>query len=118
LVFDLPVTNSLASIAAKLSLLAAGVLLLANQFVPAQMHGWLSSLPLLLAGLGYALLQLRPGASRRTVLKRLLLAAAFVGWGIDQVLPSGRIAIFLGDTVIAAYVVDLYWMSADQKNES
>jgi hypothetical protein len=117
LVFDLPVTNSLASIPAKLSLLAAGVLLLTNQFVPERLHGWLSSLPLLLAGLGYALLQLRPGPSRRTVLKRLLLAAAFVGWGIDQVLPPGRIAIFLGDAVIAAYVVDLYWMSADQKNE-
>jgi uncharacterized membrane protein HdeD (DUF308 family) len=117
LVVDFPVTNSLASIAAKLSLLAAGVLLLANQFVPAEMHGWLSSLPLLLAGLGYALLQFRPGPSRRTILKRLLLAGAFVGWGIDQVLPSGRIAIFLGDAVIAAYVVDLYWMSADQNNE-
>jgi hypothetical protein len=104
----------LSSLFAKLSVLAACVLLLANQFVPAQVHGWLSALPLLLAGASFALLQLRLKPAPATLWKRLLLAAAFLGWGIDQLLPSGRIALFLGDAVIAAYVLDLFWMAADQ----
>ncbi|HTA45948.1 MAG TPA: hypothetical protein VK789_26060 [Bryobacteraceae bacterium] len=98
----------------RLSLLAAGILLFANQFVTAEIHGWLSSLPLLLAGAGFASLQLRLKPPRATLWRRLLLAAAFLGWGIDQLLPSGRIALFLGDAVIAAYVLDLFWMATDQ----
>jgi hypothetical protein len=46
------------------------------------------------------------------LLKRLLLAGAFVGWGIDQLLPAGRASLFLGDAVIAAYVLDLFWIAA------
>jgi hypothetical protein len=103
------------SLLARLSLIAAGVLLLANQFVPPEVHGWLSSSPLLLAGFSYALLQIRLNSPRGALLKRLLLAGAFVGWGIDQLLPSGRAALFLGDAVIAAYVLDLFWMAADQQ---
>jgi hypothetical protein len=112
------VTNSLVSLIAKLSLLAAGVLLVANQFVTQEAHRWLSSLPLLLAGLGYALLQRELRPPRHTTLKRLLLAAAFIGWAIDQILPSGRAAVFLGDAVIAAYVLDLYWMTIDLQRKS
>jgi hypothetical protein len=103
------------SLLARLSLIAAGVLLLANQFVPRQLHGWLSASPLLLAGAGYVLLQIRLNQPRRALLKRLVLAAAFIGWGIDQLLPSGRAALFLGDAVIATYVLDLFWMAADQQ---
>jgi hypothetical protein len=91
---------------------------LANQFVTPEVHGWVSALPLLLAGVGYALLQIRLKSSGHTLWKRLLLAAAFIGWAIDQVLPSGRVATFLGDAVIAAYVIDLYWMSAEQEREA
>lgn len=94
--------------------MTAAVLLLANQFVPAEVHGWLSALPLLLAGASFALLQVRLRPSRNILFRRLLLATAFLGWGIDQLLPSGRIALFLGDAVIAAYVLDLFWMAADQ----
>jgi hypothetical protein len=36
-------------------------------------------------------------------------------WAVVQVLPSGRLAVFLGDTVIAAYVLDLFWMMQDQR---
>lgn len=107
-------TGLLSSLFARLSLLTALVLLLANQFVSPAIHGWLSALPLLFAGCGFALLQLRLRPPRAALRRRLLLAAAFVGWGIDQLLPSGRIALFLGDAVIAAYVLDLFWMAADQ----
>ena len=42
--------------------------------------------------------------------KRLLPAATFVLWAMDQLLPSGRLATFIGDVVIAAYILDLYWL--------
>ncbi len=99
----------------RLSLIAAGILLLANQFVNSQMHGWLSASPLLLAGTGFALLQIRLKPPRATLLRRLLLAAAFIAWGIDQLLPAGRAGLFLGDAVIAAYVLDLFWMASEQR---
>ncbi len=108
-------TASLVSILAKLSLLAAGILLLASPFVGTGMHPYLSSLPLALAGIGYALLQIQLKPPVRTLLKRLLLAAAFVLWAIDQLLPDGRLAIVIGDVVIAAYVADLFWMIRDQQ---
>lgn len=94
-------------------MLTAVVLLLASPFVEANIHGWMSALPLLLAGTGFALLQVRLRPPRLVLLRRLLLAAAFLGWGVDQLLPSGRIALFLGDAVIAAYVLDLFWMGKE-----
>jgi hypothetical protein len=106
------------SILAWLSLIAAAVLLAANQFVPPEIHGWLSSLPLLSAGIGYALLQIRLNPPRGVLLKRLLLAGAFIGWGIDQLLPPGRASLFLGDAVIAAYVLDLFWIAAAHNENS
>lgn len=99
---------------ARFSLIAAAVLLATNQFVSPELHGWLSSFPLLLGGTAFALLQIRLKPPRVTLLKRFLLAAAFIGWGVDQLLPGGRVALFLGDAVIAAYVLDLFWMAGDQ----
>jgi hypothetical protein len=103
---------------ARCSLLAAGTLLLANQFVPAGTHAYLSSLPLALAGIAYSLLQLELKPSGRILVKRLLLAAAFLLWAVVQILPAGRLNIFLGDAVIAAYVLDLFWMMRDQREGS
>ena len=103
---------------ARVSLVAAAVLLVANQFVSPDVHGWLSALPLLLGGAAFALLQLSLKPPRVTLLKRMLLSAAFIGWGVDELLPAGRIALFLGDAVIAAYVLDLFWMTGDQQREA
>ena len=103
---------------ARVSLIAAAVLLAGNQFVSAGVHGWLSALPLLLGGAAFALLQIGLKPSRVTLLKRLLLAGAFLGWGVDELLPAGRAAVFLGDAVIAAYVLDLFWMTRDQQREA
>jgi hypothetical protein len=100
---------------ARFSLLSAVVLLIANPFVPAQVHAYLSSLPLALAGLGYIFLQIGVKPARRVLLKRLVLAAAFLLWAVVQLLPAGRTAVFLGDIVIAAYVLDLFWMMQDQQ---
>jgi hypothetical protein len=100
-----------------LAVLLAGVLLLSNlpffpglPLQPEKLHGFLSAAPLALAGVGYAALQIRKRPARGTLLKRLLLAATFVAWAVDQLLPPGRMATAIGDVVIAAYVLDLYWL--------
>jgi hypothetical protein len=67
----------------------------------------LSSLPLLLAGSSYIVLQaiLRPRPLE--LLKRLMLGSAFLLWGIVQLMPASDLANELGNIVIALYVVDL-----------
>jgi hypothetical protein len=85
------------------------------QFIPVGAHVWLSSLPLALAGGAYAMLQIRLRPGRRALAKRLLLAGTFLLWAIDQLLPSGRLAVLIGDAVVAAYVLDLFWIMEDQQ---
>jgi len=98
-----------------LSLVLAGALLVSNlPFVPGGMHPYLSAAPLALAGIGYAALQIRLKPLRSTLLKRLLLAATFLLWAVDQLLPPGRMATVVGDVVVAAYVLDLYWLVQEQ----
>jgi hypothetical protein len=97
------------------SVLLAGVLLASNlPFVPGRMHAYLSAAPLALAGIGYAALQIRARPARPTLWKRLLLAATFILWAVGQLLPAGRMATVVGDVVIAAYVLDLYWLVQEQ----
>jgi len=98
-----------------IALIFAGILVLSNlSSIPARLHTYLGSLPLALAGIVYAILQFRVRSSRITLLKRLLLAATFITWAIDQLLDSGRLATFIGDVVIAAYVLDLHWLIQEQ----
>ena len=67
----------------------------------------LSALPLLLAGASYLVLQaiLRPRPLE--LFKRVMLAAAFLLWGIVQLMPASNLASELGNLVIALYVIDL-----------
>ena len=80
----------------------------------AAFRGWalvksvpLSALPLLLAGFSYLVLQaiLRPRLLE--LLKRLMLGAAFLLWGVVQLMPASSLTTELGNVVIALYVVDL-----------
>ncbi|HEX4773456.1 MAG TPA: hypothetical protein VH351_21675 [Bryobacteraceae bacterium] len=97
------------------ALFFGAILLLSNLWgMPEAAHVYLSSLPLALAGVGYALLQMWLRPARGLMLKRLLLAATFVGWAVDQVLPAGQVAALIGDAVITAYVLDLYWIMQEQ----
>ena len=107
---------SLIGILAWCSLITAVVLVIVNPFVQAQTHSYISSLPLALAGIGYTSLQFRLKPSPRLMMKRLLLAGAFLLWAVVQLLPPGKLNVFLGDTVIAAYVLDLFWMMQDQQS--
>ena len=93
------------------SVSAAALLLLSDlPWFTSRGHVYFSSLPLALAGMGYALLQVGVRPVRRVLFKRLLLAATFICWAVDQVLPVGPAATFVGDVVIAAFVLDLYWI--------
>jgi len=92
------------------------LLLLSNlQFTSTRTHAWLGSLSLALAGAAYAVLQIRLRPSRATLVKRLLLAATFILWAIDQLLPSGRLAMFIADAVVSAFVLDLFWIIQEQR---
>jgi hypothetical protein len=105
----------LSKLLTKAALVATVILLAAVlKGIPDHLHAWLSSAPLALAGLGYAVLQFAIRPARSTLLKRLLLAATFVAWAVDQLLPPGHAATILGDFVIGAYVLDLSWIIEEQ----
>ena len=109
-------TSPVVGFLAKCALLGSALLLLSNLLVTsAEAHAWLTSIPLGLAGVAYAVLQIRLRPDRWTLMKRLFLAAAFVLWAIDQFLPSGKLAIFAGDAVVSAYVLDLFWIIQEQR---
>jgi hypothetical protein len=99
----------------RAALAGGGLLLLSNlPVIPGRLHAYLSAVPLAIAGLAYATLQFRLRPARGTLLKRLVLAATFMAWAVDQLLPSGRLATFISDAVITAYVLDLFWLSQEQ----
>ena len=103
----------------KCALLCSTLLLLSNlQLISTWAHAWLGSLALALAGAAYGVLQIRLRPSRRTLLKRLLLAGTFILWAIDQLLPPGRLAMVIGDVVVSAYVLDLFWIIQEQEESS
>jgi hypothetical protein len=62
---------------------------------------------------GTSFLFLQPVLRPRLVelLRNVLLAAAFVLWGIVQLMPRNAISMRLGNVVIALYVFDLAWMT-------
>jgi hypothetical protein len=75
--------------------------------LPSLSHAPVSAAPLLLIGLAYVGLQPLVRPRPLELLKRLMLGGAFILWGIDQLLPPGRLATTLGDVVILLYVLDL-----------
>jgi len=102
-----------------LSLLGCAVLLLFDFFpalLPLLTHGPVSALPLLLIGIAYLALQVILRPAPLELLKRGMLASAFILWGIDQLLPMGPVATTLGDIVIVLYIIDLALMMYDTLN--
>jgi hypothetical protein len=109
-------TSPIVGFLEKCALLGSALLLLSNlQGTSAKAHAWLTALPLALAGIAYAVLQIRLRPDRWTLVKRLFLAAAFVLWAIDQFLPAGKLAMLVGDAVVSAYVLDLFWIVQEQR---
>ncbi len=66
--------------------------------------------PLLLVGIAYlAWLAIdRPAIS--DLITQVLIAAAFILWGVGLLMPKGGLATFVGAVVIAIYVFDLAWL--------
>ena len=67
----------------------------------------LSGLPLLLTGVAYMIMQAIVRPRPLELLKRLMLAFAFLLWGVVQLMPESNVATELGNLVIALYVIDL-----------
>src|ERR1700693_5235939 len=90
-----------------LALVAGVALLTSDVFLTILPHAPVSAAPLLFIGAAYLGFQvlLRPTP--------LDLCTAFILWGVDQLLPFGRVATTLGDVVITLYVIELGWVMID-----
>ena len=109
-------TSVVAFLAAS-ALICATLLMISDVPVtPVPIHTWLSALPLALIGVAYAVLQIRLKPDSITLAKRLMLAGTFILWAFDQFLPPGRFSTVVSDTVVSAYVLDLYWIIQEQRN--
>jgi len=112
-----PRISNIVAFLATCALLSAALLLVSNaQVTSAPVHAWLGAIPLALVGIAYALMQVRLKPDGATLAKRLLLAGTFILWAVDQFLPPGRLANVVGDFVVSAYVIDLYWIIQEQRN--
>ncbi len=100
-----------------LALLSCVLLLVFDLFQPFLRfltHAPVSAVPLLLIGLASLSFQLVIRPKLLAFLKSLLVSSAFILWGVDQLLPAGRVATMLGDVVIVLYIVDLGWLMIHQ----
>jgi hypothetical protein len=77
-------------------------------------HAPVSALPLLLIGLASLCFQIVVRPTPLDLFKAGIVSAAFIFWGIDQLLPASWEATALGDIVIVLYVIDLGWMMIDR----
>jgi len=70
----------------------------------------ISAAPLLLIGASCLVFQamLRPRWTE--LVKNMILAAAFLLWGVVQLMEQSALSKILGDVVIALYVLDLAWV--------
>jgi len=95
--------------------LIAGVALLTNDvFFTILPHAPISAAPLLFIGAAYLGFQVLIRPKPLDLFKALMVSSAFILWGVDQLLPGGRVATTLGDVVITLYVLDLGWVMIDR----
>jgi hypothetical protein len=95
--------------------LIAGVALLTNDvFFTILPHAPVSAAPLLFIGTAYLGFQVLLRPKPLDLFKALIISSAFILWGVDQLLPGGRVATTLGDVVITLYVLDLGWVMIDR----
>jgi hypothetical protein len=78
----------------------------------------ISALPLLTVGLAFLLVQTMIRPRRAELLKNLLIVAAFLLWGVVQLIERNPLSKTLGDVVIALYVVELAWTILDRLNST
>lgn len=96
------------------ALLAGITLLTSDLFLLLLPRAPISATPLLFIGAAYLGFQAVVRPQPLDLFKALMVSSAFILWGVDQLLPSGRVASTLGDVVIALYVIDLAWVMIDR----
>jgi hypothetical protein len=97
-----------------LALLAGITLLTSDLFFTVFPHAPVSAAPLLFVGAAYLVFQTLIRPKPLDLFKALIVSSAFMLWGVDQLLPSGRVAMTLGDVVITLYVIDLAWLMIER----
>jgi len=66
-----------------------------------------SAIPLILIGIAFASLQFAVLRTRAQILLGLMVAAAFILWGVEQFVSNQSIASLIDDLVVLLFVVDL-----------
>jgi hypothetical protein len=91
--------------------LLSSVLLLVQDVAPvltgSVRHAWLAASALLLAGIACLGLASTVRAHKKDLFIRLSLGAAFILWGIQQLLRESAVSVLFGDIVIVLFIVDL-----------
>jgi hypothetical protein len=70
----------------------------------------ISATPLFLIGVSFLVVQTMTRPPWTDLLKNILLASAFILWGIVQLMAQNALSKRLGNVVIALYVLDLAWV--------
>ena len=107
--------DELLDLAVVVLALVSGVALLTSDVVfTALPHAPAEASPLLFIGTAYLGLQALLRPKPLDLFKALIISSAFILWGVDQLLPGGRVATTLGDVVVTLYVLDLGWVMIDR----
>jgi hypothetical protein len=70
----------------------------------------ISAAPLLLVGMSFLIVQTMIRPRLLELLRNMLLVAAFILWGVVQLMAQSVLSKRLGNVVIALYVLDLAWV--------
>jgi hypothetical protein len=90
---------------------AVGALLARDAFpgaFPAHAQRPLASLPLVLVAFSYLVYQGLRQPGPRELLKATLLAAAFMFWAANQLMPQSRVATLFNDLAIVLFALDVF----------
>ena len=77
-----------------------------------------SAIPLILAGTAFACLQFALPRTRTQIGLGLLVATAFILWGIEQFVSNHAVAAWIDDIVVFLFVLDLCLVIRGQLKES
>jgi hypothetical protein len=83
---------------------------LSDGFAVRVSHRVVEAVPLLLVGFAYLGWLCLDRAGVIDLVKQILLALAFILWGVSLLMPAGDGSRFVGAMVIAIYVFDLAWL--------
>jgi hypothetical protein len=92
-------------------MVAVGALLARDAFpaaFPPHAQRLLAALPLTLVAVSYLAYQGLRQPGPRELLKAVLLAAAFIFWAVNQLMPQSRLATLFNDIAIVLFALDVF----------